>query len=90
MKQPFICGSHLVHAAGAILMTWTSLGGRSPDRGSRPDDVREARARLDRGAERVALIVPRGFARKLSEGRTAPVQTLVDGSYSVTATILQP
>lgn len=55
----------------------------------RPNDVREAQGLLDRGAVRVALVVPAGFGRELAQGRTAPVQTLIDGSYSSIARILQ-
>ena len=37
---------------------------------------------LDRDVAEVALIIPAGFERALSGGRTAQVQTLLDGSYT--------
>lgn len=42
---------------------------------------------LDRGAVRVVLVVPPGFARDLDAGRPAELQALVDGSDANTATI---
>ena len=61
--------------------------------GSRFFDVRlraGAYAEIDRAIEVrtvvAALVVPEGFARDLASGRAAPVQLLVDGSDSNTAT----
>lgn len=48
------------------------------------DDVEWA---LDSGKAQVALVLPRNFARDLDLGRQVPVQALLDGSDSNTATI---
>jgi ABC-2 type transport system permease protein len=48
----------------------------------------EARALLDRGTVRVALVIEHGFAEKLRSGRTAAAQVLLDGSDSNTAGII--
>lgn len=40
---------------------------------------------LDRGAVRLVLVIPGGFARTLAQGRPVDVQTLVDGSFANTA-----
>ena len=42
---------------------------------------------LDQGRAVVALVMPEDYARRLKTGRTAPVQLLVDGTNSNTATI---
>lgn len=42
---------------------------------------------LDRGAIRIALVIPAGFAADVDGGRTAAVQAIVDGSDANTATI---
>ena len=42
---------------------------------------------LDSGKAQVALVIPRNFARDLDLGRHVPVQALLDGSDSNTATI---
>lgn len=42
---------------------------------------------LDRGAVRLALVIPPGFGRDLANGRPADVQVIVDGADSTTATI---
>jgi len=47
----------------------------------------EIDARLDHGAAAIAFVVPRGFGDDLAAGRQAPVQIIVDGSESQTATI---
>ncbi len=44
---------------------------------------------LDRGRALLALEIPRGFQGDLAAGRPAPVQLLVDGSSSNTATVAQ-
>jgi ABC-2 type transport system permease protein len=47
----------------------------------------EADGLLARGAARVVLVIPAGFARDLAAGRPAVVQALVDGSDANTAQI---
>ncbi|HEY3286634.1 MAG TPA: ABC transporter permease [Gemmatimonadaceae bacterium] len=42
---------------------------------------------LDRGAVRLALVIPPGFARRLSTGQVAPVQAIMDGADANTAGI---
>jgi len=42
---------------------------------------------LERGAVRLALVIPPGFQRDLDAGRTAPVQAVVDGADANTASI---
>lgn len=42
---------------------------------------------LDRGAVRMVLVIPPGFARHLSSGTKAPLQALVDGADANTAGI---
>ncbi|HEX7973725.1 MAG TPA: ABC transporter permease [Anaerolineales bacterium] len=49
----------------------------------------EISAYLDRDDAEVALIIPSGFQTDLEEGRTAQVQTLVDGSYTPYAQVTQ-
>jgi ABC-2 type transport system permease protein len=43
---------------------------------------------LDTGKAQMVLVIPRGFAHDLARGRTGEVQTLLDGSDSVTANII--
>lgn len=50
-------------------------------------DVREVERLLDRGAARVALIIPGDFSRRLRQGLDADVQTLLDGSFANTAVV---
>ncbi|OPZ86559.1 MAG: Inner membrane transport permease YbhS [bacterium ADurb.Bin429] len=50
-----------------------------------PEDDREVTALLDGGRARMVLIIPVRFARRLADGDTAPVQILVDGADSTTA-----
>jgi len=50
-----------------------------------PAEVGEA---LDRGNVTVALIIPPEFSRRLAAARPAPVQLLVDGSFSATALVV--
>lgn len=49
---------------------------------------REIGELLDRGAVRLVLVIPPDFSRALAQGRTASVQTLVDGSFSATAMVV--
>jgi ABC-2 type transport system permease protein len=48
----------------------------------------DAPALFDRGAARLALVIPPGFERDLTHGHGAPVQALVDGADANTATIV--
>ena len=47
----------------------------------RPEDTREAGGLLDRGAVRMVLVIPHGFAREIRFAGSPQVQTLVDGTY---------
>jgi ABC-2 type transport system permease protein len=55
---------------------------------ARIDSYDEARALLDRGTVRVALVIDHGFAERLRGGRAADAQVLLDGSDSNTAGII--
>lgn len=48
---------------------------------------RDVERALDSGEVQVGLVIPRNFARDLERGRAVPVQALLDGSDSNTATI---
>jgi len=48
---------------------------------------REGERALQTRAAKVVLMLPRGFSSDLAAGRTAHVQTLIDGSDSLTATV---
>jgi len=50
-------------------------------------NYRELERAVDSGRALVALVIPTGFAGKIDSGREAPVQLIVDGSDSNTATI---
>lgn len=50
---------------------------------------REVRQLFERGRIRLALVIPPGFAREVTAGRTAQVQTLIDGSLAATAAVLR-
>jgi ABC-2 type transport system permease protein len=52
---------------------------------SRPDEIDRL---LDTGRAQLVLRIPRGFARDLARGRTAEVQLILDGSDSMTASII--
>lgn len=54
--------------------------------GDRPQELVDA---LDHGDALVGLEIPRGFSANLAAGRTAPVQVLLDGTSSNTATVAQ-
>src|SRR5439155_10133822 len=47
----------------------------------------DAEPLLQRGAVRLVLVIPPGFARDLAAGRSADVQALVDGGDANTASI---
>ncbi len=53
------------------------------------DDSREIDRNLDSGTASAALWIPRDFAKKLRSNRASPVQIVLDGSDSNTATIAQ-
>lgn len=55
----------------------------------RPATPDETGRLLDQGRAQVALLIPSGFARTLLEGRTAQVQTLVDGTFPTSARVIQ-
>ncbi len=55
----------------------------------RPATPEEAGRLLDRGKAQVALLIPSGFSRALLGGRTAEVQTLVDGTFPTSARVVQ-
>ncbi len=49
---------------------------------------RDATTHLERGISQVVLRLPKGFGQDLARGRTARVQTLFDGSDSMSASII--
>ncbi len=51
------------------------------------DNYRQIEDAIDRREALIALVIPADFARRLSHGETAVVQTVVDGSDPNTATI---
>ncbi len=53
----------------------------------RPERTEDITPLLDRGAVRMALVIPPGFARDLDALRPSPVQALVDGADANTASI---
>jgi ABC-2 type transport system permease protein len=53
----------------------------------RVGSLRELRRVIDRGEARVGMVIPEDFSRNLGAGRPAPVQFVVDGSDSNTASI---
>lgn len=55
--------------------------------GARVERESEAQALLERGAVRIALIIPPGFQRDMESGSGAGVQALLDGDDANTATI---
>lgn len=55
----------------------------------RPTSFDEAQRLLDQGKAQVALLIPAGFAQTMAEGRTATVQTLVDGTFPTSARVIQ-
>jgi ABC-2 type transport system permease protein len=73
--------------SAALIETFVNTGDFEVSR--RAGDEREIRRLLDRGAVRLALVIPPGFGRDLKDGRVAQVQTLVDGGYSATALIVR-
>jgi len=53
----------------------------------RAGNLRELRQAIDRGDAKVGLMIPEDFSRNLGDGRPAPIQFVVDGSDSNTASI---
>lgn len=53
----------------------------------RVGNLREFRRAIDRGDARVGLMIPEDFSQNLGAGRPAPIQFVVDGSDSNTASI---
>ena len=53
----------------------------------RAESLRELRRAIDWGEAKVGLMIPEDFSRNLGAGRPAPVQFVVDGSDSNTASI---
>ena len=53
-----------------------------------PEDERAGEHALMRGDARALLSIPPGFGRRLARGETAPVEFVVDGTYSSTAAIV--
>jgi ABC-2 type transport system permease protein len=54
---------------------------------ARAGSLRELRDSIDRGAARVGLVIPEDFSQQLAAGTPAPLQVIVDGSDSNTASI---
>ncbi len=54
---------------------------------ARVESLREFRRAIDRGEAKVGLMIPEDFSQNLAAGRPAPVQFVVDGSDSNTASI---
>lgn len=48
----------------------------------------EVNRALDTGQAQMVLVIPRGFAQDLARGRTGELQTLLDGTDSITANIV--
>lgn len=55
----------------------------------RLNNPEEAGLLLDQGKAKLILLIPTGFAKDLSAGRTAEVQTLVDGTFPTSAKVVQ-
>lgn len=55
----------------------------------RPSQERDVRHLFQAGLVRLAVIIPQGFGRELAAGRTARVQTLIDGSLAATASVIR-
>lgn len=54
-----------------------------------PSDPATAGYLLDRGKVKIALFIPSGFSQNLAAGKTTQVQTLIDGSFTSTARVIQ-
>ncbi len=52
------------------------------------DSPQHANTALDTGKVQLVLVIPRGFADDISQGRTAQLQTLIDSTDSVTASVV--
>lgn len=51
------------------------------------DNYRDIERSIDNGQAMMALVIPKGFSHYIESGKNAPLQLLVDGSDSNTATI---
>ena len=51
-------------------------------------DEHEIGRLLDSGSAKLVLVIPADFSSDLAAGRTAMVQTLLDGSFSATAMVI--
>jgi len=54
---------------------------------ARAESLRGLRSAIDRGVAKVGLMIPEDFSQNLGAGRPAPIQFVVDGSDSNTASI---
>lgn len=63
------------------------LGSRFFSLGAWVDSYKELEQALDRGDALAGLVIPKGFSSRVGGGRSAPVQFIVDGSDSNTATL---
>jgi ABC-2 type transport system permease protein len=54
---------------------------------ARAESLRDLRSAIDHGQAKVGLMIPEDFSRNLGAGRPAPIQFVVDGSDSNTASI---
>jgi len=52
------------------------------------ENPRQIDALLDNGKAQMVLRIPRGYAKDLAQGRVAELQTIIDGSDSMTARII--
>lgn len=55
---------------------------------SRPQSTTEVDQLLDSSQCMLAIVIPKGFQRKLGRGETSPVQAILDGSDSKTASLI--
>ncbi len=87
-ETPLFVVDHSSSAESRRLVDALTASGyfRVTGRSDRPEDIMDA---LDRGRAIVGIQIPPRFAEALASGRPAPVQVLVDGSNSNTATIAQ-
>lgn len=73
------------HSSRDFLSFWQ--GSRYFSTRTHVDNYRDLEHAIDTGAALVALVIPADFADRLTSGRGTPVQLIVDGSDSNTATI---
>lgn len=83
----FVVDHDRTQASRALVASFTASGYfRLVGQSERPADLVRA---LDRGDAIVGLEIPRGFSEALRSGNGAPVQLLLDGTNSNTATVAQ-